>query len=300
MPKVPNYSLVGIRAFECAARHQSFTKASKEICLTQGAISKQVNALEKRLGFVLFNRLPRKLVLTKEGKLLFDAVHSALSAIEAVIGEIHSDLTTQKVVLSAPESLSIKWLIQRTGDFFVSNPDLELFIEADNKYIDLSEGKVDLVIRYGNVDYPGYHVEYLMDEFLIPVCSPDYLEKPIVNISELEKYCLLDDRYLRKWDLWFKANHVTQRPKNKRLSFSRDDLMIEAAKSGQGIAMGLWHFVEDDIAENRLVRLFDKRVKTDKQYYIVCLKETALREDIRGVIDWLMTISQNSAPPQAQ
>jgi len=297
MPKVPNYSIVGIRAFECAARHQSFTKASREMCLTQGAVSKQVSALEERLGFILFNRLPRKLVLTREGKLLFDAVHSALSTIEAVIEEISSDLEVQKVVLSAPASLSIKWLIQRTGSFFVSNPGMELFIEADNKYIDLSEKEVDLVIRYGNANHPGYYVKYLMDEFLVPVCSPGYLRKPIANVSELEEYCLLDDRYSRKWDLWFKANRVLQKPKNKRLSFSRDDLMIEAAKSGQGIAMGLWHFVEDDIADGRLIRLFTKGVKTDKQYYIVCLKETALREDIKGVIEWLTTISKNSAPP---
>ncbi|WP_423906389.1 LysR substrate-binding domain-containing protein [Candidatus Spongiihabitans sp.] len=260
MTEIISFSLSGIRAFECSARCQSFTKASKKLCLTQGAVSKQIRSLEERLGFTLFHRLPRKLVLTEEGRVLFDTVHPALLAIEKTISEIKSTVTNKTVVLSAPESLSMKWLIPRVGRLLSDHPDIELLIEAENRYVDLADKQADILIRYGDGNYPGHHVQYMMDEYLVPVCSPALSNKTIDHVNALRDYKLLDDKNQSKWTQWFKANKLKHLDKKGRLRFSRDDLMVEAAISGQGIAMSLWRFVEDDIAKNRLVPLFNYNV----------------------------------------
>lgn len=284
--------LSGFLAFECSARHLSFTQASKELHLTQGAISKQIKQLEEQLGFKLFHRLTRKLELTQEGKDLYETVHGALGAIAEKIEQIQSSEAHQNLTLSVPASFALKWLIPRLGGFKQYHPDMELFVEAENHQVDLGDKTTDLAIRYGNGNYPDYHVSHMMDDYLVPVCSPSYLSSPLTSISDLKRHTLLHDKKKEKWRLWFDATHEKNFDNGTGASFSRDDLLAEAAIAGQGIAVNLLRFVQDDLESGRLIRLFDHEIPTGKGYFILCLKENAEKPNFKAVMDWLCSIAK--------
>ena len=283
-------SLSGFLAFECAARHLNFGKAAEEICLTQSAISKQIKQLELMVGFKLFHRLTRRLELTKDGEKLYLTLSKSLDDIKQTLDNIWQVESENKIILSAPNSFALKWLIPRLSSLREIEPKIGLFIEADNNYIDLSKKSADMAIRYGANSNKGYHSKYFMCEYLIPVCSPDLLNSPVEEINDFSDYTLLHDVKKQKWQHWLKSTNDGYIHKGDEIYFSRDDLLIEAAISGQGIAICLRRLVEDDIKSGRLIIPYDYQVDSNKEYSIICLKENSNNRLITKITDWLISL----------
>ena len=210
-------SLSGFIAFESAARHLNFSKASKELYVTQSAISKQVKQLEETLGFKLFHRLTRRLELTEKGERLYLAVNKSIGEIEQTLENIEDLDLRKKIILSAPSTFTLKWLIPRLGTLNV--PEIELFIEAENKYVDLSKKTTDIAIRYDSTSHSGYHSRYFMDEYLVPVCSSDFLTAPVFTINDLQDYTFLYDLDKIKWNQWLRSVNGFGMHKGPRSSF---------------------------------------------------------------------------------
>jgi LysR family glycine cleavage system transcriptional activator len=164
-------SLNGVKVFEVAARHLNFRLAAEELGVTQGAVAQQIRGLEAELGVKLFERLPRALALTGEGRAYIADVRRALE----IIARATDGLKPQPVrlTISTTPSFASRWLIPRLPDFTARHPDLDLHILATDRMSSFQADGVDLAVRYGRPPFgPGLAVELLFEQEIVAVCSP--------------------------------------------------------------------------------------------------------------------------------
>ena len=139
MPRrLPN--LNALKAFEVAARHESFTKAAEELCVTQGAVSHQVKALEAELGIKLFNREPRRIVITQLGRDYLIVVRDAFDRIATGTDNLLERQETGILTVSTSPNFASKWLVHRLGRFAEIHPDIDLRVSATLHHVDFFTG----------------------------------------------------------------------------------------------------------------------------------------------------------------
>ncbi len=285
-----------LRTFESAARHLSFTRAAEELHITQGAVSQQIRQLEDELGFKLFHRLTRRIVLTEEGQRLSQEVQSALLRLSEVIQQLKHDEMSGALTVSVLPSFAMKWLVPRLGHFNRQHPEVQLRLHTSDKLIDFKSEDIDVAVRYGKGDYPGLEVTLLMHEQIFPVCSPDLLkEKPIHSPDDLKNHLLIQDVVEGRlndedqdWHTWLKAVGADI-PKQVGTAFTRSEMVLEAAIEGQGVAMTRFSLAELDLKAGRVVRPFHYNIQSEYAYYIVCPPETAQRTKVGLFKDWLLS-----------
>ena len=135
-------------AFEAAARHLSFTRAGDEIALTQSAVSRQIQALEDRLGVALFRRLHRALELTEEGRAFQQATSEALATIDRATRALRTGGDIRPVVVSTTAGFAGVWLIPRLTSFVAAHPEVDVRISTGNTLAKLERDGVDVAVRY--------------------------------------------------------------------------------------------------------------------------------------------------------
>ncbi|MBB3655649.1 LysR family glycine cleavage system transcriptional activator [Rhizobium sp. BK650] len=293
-------SLNGLKAFEVAARHLNFRLAAEELGVTQGAVAQQVRGLEAQLGMALFERLPRALALTSEGRRYIADIRRAFEIIARATGELKPQAI--KLTISTTPTFASKWLIPRLPDFTALHSDLDLHILATERISNFAADGVDLAVRYGRPPFgPGLNAELLFEQEVIAVCSPILLadRTPPRTAEELAAYPLLHDAH----NLWpeFVERHLTnsRSASFKGISFSQTSHAIEAAIAGQGIVLANGGFVTDDLAKGRLVRVFEARLRGPSDIYLVWpryRKSSALDT----VIDWLLAEARKDRPADSE
>ncbi|MGF6256894.1 transcriptional regulator GcvA [Ensifer sp. LBL] len=263
-------SLNGVKVFEVAARHLNFRLAAEELGVTQGAVAQQIRGLEAELGVKLFERLPRALALTGEGRAYIADVRRALE----IIARATDGLKPQPVrlTISTTPSFASRWLIPRLPDFTARHPDLDLHILATDRMSNFQADGVDLAVRYGRPPFgPGLAVELLFEQEIVAVCSPMLLAgRPAPKTAEeLAGYTLLHDAH----NFWpeFTERHFggSRQASFKGISFNQTSHAIEAATAGQGIVLANRDFVARDLAEGRLIRLFEASMTGPSDFYLV-------------------------------
>ena len=164
--------LNALRAFEAAARSESFTRAAEELCVTQGAVSHQVKALEATLGIKLFNRERQRLVITDAGREYLNVVRDALDRIAAGTERVLQRQNSGVLTVSTSPDFAAKWLINRLGRFSDTHPGIDLRVSATMHHIDFVREEVDVAVRHGDGNWSGLDAVRLCTEQLFPVCSP--------------------------------------------------------------------------------------------------------------------------------
>src|SRR5208282_736257 len=165
-------SLNGLRAFEAAARHLSFTRAATELHVTQTAISHQIRRLEEQLGTALFERRTRELRLTREAAAYLPAVQAAFDELRQATARLQRPAREGMLTVSTTASLAAKWLVTRVASFQDAHPGIEVRITTSTNLVDFQRDEVDLAVRYGLGNWPGLRTQWLMAEDIFPVCSP--------------------------------------------------------------------------------------------------------------------------------
>src|SRR6266702_639977 len=185
--------LNALRAFEAAARSESFTRAAEELCVTQGAVSHQVKALEATLGIRLFNRERQRLVITDAGREYLNVVRDALDRIAAGTERVLQRQNSGVLTVSTSPDFAAKWLVNRLGRFAEAHPGIDLRISATLHHVDFAREDVDLAVRHGDGSWAGLDVARLSTEQLLAVCSPKLLEgrQRLSKPSDVLKYPLL-------------------------------------------------------------------------------------------------------------
>lgn len=289
--------LNAVRAFEAAARHLSFTKAAKELHVTQAAISHQVKALEAYLGIKLFRRLNRALVLTEEGQTYLPPVKRIFDHLYDATRRLTENEARGKLTVSVIPSFAARWLVPRLGRFREAQPDIDVRVAPSGHLVDFAREDVDLGIRYGRGRYPGLRVERLMTEDILPVCSPALLEgsRPLKRPSDLRHHTLLHDEGHAEWRTWLLAAGVDDVDATRGTVFTDSGMLIQAAVAGQGVALARGALAADDLASGRLVRPFDFNLPAEFAYYIVCPEATADQPKVVAFREWLLQESARSS-----
>src|SRR5215471_10544477 len=197
-------ALNALKSFEAAARHESFTRAAEELCVTQGAVSHQVKALEAVLGVKLFNRERQRLVITEAGREYLVVVRDALDRIAVGTERLVQRQRSGALTISTSPDFAAKWLVHRLGRFAEAYPDIALRVSADMHHVDFAREDVDLAVRHGDGNWPGMDVVRLCSEQLFPVCSPKLISgrQRLRQPADLLRFPLLhlDDR--KDWSKW--------------------------------------------------------------------------------------------------
>ncbi len=281
-------SLNAIRAFEAAARHESFSRAADELFVTHGAVSHQIRALEAELGVVLFARDGKRVRLTEAGRRYASAVRDALGALADATRDLRAGDRERRLVVSILSSFAARWITPRIGGFIEAYPQWDIELLSTNSLTDFTRDDVDAVIRFGFGKYAGLHAELLLEEIFFPACSPDFNGGALPRTpAELAHMPLLrsDDEL---WRPWLDAAGLAEVPEPRRGVLYQDSSnLLQAAIDGQGIALVRRSLATQEIVAGRLVRLFDVDGPSPWQYYFVCPPHALQTERVRAFRDWV-------------
>ncbi|MEX3628299.1 MAG: transcriptional regulator GcvA [Burkholderia sp.] len=282
--------LNALRAFEAAARHESFSRAADELFVTHGAISHQVRALEEELGVPLFVRRGKRLSLTESGERYARQVRAALTILLDATHDVRATDCSNRLVVSSLQSFAARWITPRVGSFIDRHADIDLELQSTNSLTDFSRDDVDIAIRFGNGHYPGLHVEKLFDEMFFPACSPT-LNGGVLprEPADLARYPLLrsDDEL---WRPWFDAAglETLSEPKRGAWLFQDSSQLVQAAIDGQGIALVRRSLAAAELDAGRIVRLFDIDGPSPWHCYFVCLPSRLAAPRVQAFRTWLL------------
>jgi LysR family transcriptional regulator, glycine cleavage system transcriptional activator len=284
--------VAAIRALEAAARHQSFTLAADELHITPSAISHQIRYLEDLWAVKLFDR-GKRLELTPAGKTLVPIVREFLDRMAGALSTLHASELRESLRVSTTQSFAVKWLVPRLPDFNAKHPNISIWITASDELANFVSDNIDIAVRLGHGSYPGLHTTFLFREYVFPVCSPAFLERgwAPTNPKDLLSYPLLlrsGSKIVPTWEYWFQLVGIMHVKLEDGVRFPDTSMTIEAALSGQGIALVRSAHVADDLAAGRLVKLFDVPCPSNVAYYFVCPNGTAALPKIVALREWLL------------
>ncbi|WGS54316.1 transcriptional regulator GcvA [Paraburkholderia sp. D15] len=251
--------LNALRAFEAAARFESFSAAADELCVTHGAVSRQVGQLEAWLGRDLFERRGRRVALTAQGRVYLSEISAALDRIALATDE-QLRVTRQQIIrVNAPTTFALRWLLPQLSSFQLTNPAVEVRLTTSDEPIEKLREECDVAIRGSEQKAAGYVVSEFLSEVRLPVCSPKVLEvHPLRRVSDLAHHTLLHTAtYPGLWDEWLAACGKPRLVPRNSQQLDHFYLTLQAAIDGLGIAMGPTALVALDVEEGRLVFPFD-------------------------------------------
>jgi len=296
MRKLP--PLNALQVFETVARHQNITHAANYLCLTQGAVSRQILILEEYYGFPLFRRHARGLTLTEEGELLLPAVRESFAKIE----EVSMLLTRQRtdLALKVPTCL-MRWIYPKIMLFQTEYPDIQLQVTtALQHHVDFQRESFDAAIVYGVPSGKDTHCLPLFTEQLTPFCSPAFLKgQATLEPQQLAHKTLLHPtRDHRDWEMWLRYAGVSGVNASGGQSFDTLDLAMNAAVQGFGIAIGDCVLAGEDLEMQRLVKPFDC-VMPGQSYYFVYPESVANQKKVMVFREWISKYCLENGLPVA-
>lgn len=291
-------------AFEAAARHLSFTKAARELHITQAAVSRQIRILEEHLGLKLFDRQHRSVRLTPEGLEFQHTVAMSLAHVGNAVSELRARGAGSGLTVATDQSIAALWLVPRLREIRDQQPAINLRLIASDNEADCLTRDVDVAILHGKGDWHGFESSLLLDEEVFPVCSPDYLRacgavRTPADLLDLALVDHEDDRWTWiNWRVWFTENGVDLPAERHSLGMNNYPLVIQAACAGQGLALGWRYLVDDLIAQGALVRPIEASVRTSFGYYLVWLHGRPLSAEAEAFCAWVKAAcrAQQAAP----
>jgi len=302
-------SLNALRAFEVTARKKSYRKAAEELGVTTAAVKQLVEKLENLLGEKLFLGRGQNLKITSVGEVGLEVLSISFKQIERTVNRMKSYKNKNRLVITCEPSFASAWLVPRLNKFKTLNPSIEVLIDSSPKVVSLSDGSIDLAIRFGVNDYSSrLNAERLYDESLAPYCSPSLIHgsKKISKFSEIENYPLLrwdtsqfnwsnNTKRWMDWENWIKfAKLDTTLKLNYGPKFTEYNLALQCAIAGQGFILGSTPVLSDLINKGLLIDPFDLSIKTDLGYDLVYEKKAFIKPEIEKFISWIVSEKKNN------
>jgi LysR family glycine cleavage system transcriptional activator len=298
--------LNGLRAFEAAARHMSFSKAAKELHVTTAAISHSIRALEDYLEIQLFHRSARALKLTERARASQAKLAAGFGYLSEAVHELRRVPHRAGLRLWLTPSFAVKWLVPRLHGFAQQHPEVDLQISAEQAMIEnpksvaalgeqLRTNEVNLAVVFGYGSYPGYVTEKLLDVSAVPLCSPTLMEgeHALRSPADLAHHTLLHDETEYEghptWERWLKSTGVDTFDTRRGFRFNHVALALEAAADGQGVALGLSPLAARDLAAGKLIVPFGPSLPLDRAYYLVRPDNDSGDTSAHQFRDWLLS-----------
>lgn len=290
--------LGSLRVFVAVAQHLSFTRAADALGVTASAVSVQIRSLEEYLARPLFRRNGREVRLTAEGRTLLPRVQQALEQLERAIDDARTERFGGMLKLSTLASYMQQWLLPRLPRFRAKHADIDLHLHTSGDVVDFMREDFQLAIRYGGGGWPNVQSEKLLDEWVLPVCSPALYEKygPLRGPDDLRRYPLLHS-VTEPWTIWlFEGRSVEQSPGFRGALFDDSHALVRMAMQGAGLALARWSLVADEIASGTLVRASEKTIPWN-HYWLVYPPRTAELPAVKAFCDWIKGESESFPRP---
>jgi DNA-binding transcriptional LysR family regulator len=280
-----------LRGFVAVGRHMSITLAAQDMCLTQSALSRQVQALEASLGYRLLVRGHRSIEFTGEGRRLFRSADAMLEQLGDVVASLRPGDARQPVTISASIGVTALWLLPRLNAFQQAAPQIDVRLAASNRFVDLEREQVDLSLRYCRPQDAPEGALRLFGEALVPVAHPALAVTAIEDAARLRQHVLLEfDDVSRPWLQWADwlsgAGAGRVKPKGM-LRFNQYDQVVQAALAGQGVALGRLELVRPLLEQGKLaLASASPPAASDYGYWLIQRRDGA-GDDAAAVGAWI-------------
>lgn len=292
-------SISALRALEALDRLGSASAAAEELSLTQGAVSRQLQALEKQLDISLVQRDRKKLHLTAEASAYADEIRQALNIIAQSTLRVQSAPLAGSLNLAILPAFGMRWLMPRLPEFSRQHADVTINMTTRLQPFNFSSEPFDAAIHFGTADWPGTKNMLLKHENLLPVCAPALVTKDLpLTADEILKMPLLHIQTRPKaWQDWFCNQGVE--PGTEQLGGTMYDqfaTITQAALHGLGVALMPDYLVEQDLATGRLLALQPNATESEGAYYLVWPEAKTRNPALQKFRDWLQGQAQPEDP----
>jgi LysR family transcriptional regulator, glycine cleavage system transcriptional activator len=293
MPSIPE-----LVAFEAAARHENFSAAAEELCLTQGAISKQIRNIEITLGVSLFERRRKQIVLTRQGRAILPEVVQILQQIAATTYRVLStrdDVGTIDIALFS--TFASRWFMPRLPRFLARHPKLQINVRTVFEPFSFEDIPCDVTIHYGQPVWPNGRLNHLFDEELVAVCSPAYRDRlGLHSVQDLSRAALIQlSTRPAVWEYWFDSVSVVHDNPFCGHVFDQFNATIDAAMLGLGMALVPSIFVQRELEDGSLCRPVANNIAGQGAYYVVTPTEKSHDSAVDAVVKWIMAEADSPA-----
>jgi DNA-binding transcriptional LysR family regulator len=282
-------SMKALLFFNTVARHLNLVRAGEELHLTQGALSRQLKALEDHLGIQLFRRGPRGLAFTQEGEILYDYSRRAFDTLGAGLRHLSLVADRETLVVSVARSFAIRVLGRRVPRFVQQHPWVDLRLDTHRFFADLESSGADVSIRLGKGDWERYRMQALTDDAVWPVAAPS-LAVRLGNGADAaaQGELLLRNTERDYWDAWQLAKH---RPfpgdDVASLRYNDSATMLEAVHAGAGFCLTRACLVRDAVAAGTLARIGPDEMRDGLAYYALCTPRSGTKKAVQLFMAWL-------------
>jgi len=292
--------LNALRVFEAVATHLSFSEAAEALHVTPAAVSMQVRTLEQYLRVPLFRRSGRSIALSAEGALLLPGVRRGLGELQQAMQQLRQDRSGGVLNISTIASFLQKWLLPRLPQFYERFPHIELSIHTSPTPVDFAQGDFHAALRMSLGPTPGLYNEKLLDEWFVPVCTPELLARygPVRTAADLRRYPLLRSAD-ESWSMW-RHPGVEADWRERGAAFDDSLTVLAAAEQGQGLALTRWAIAARDIEGGRLVRASEQLLPCPRSYYFVCPESYLALPKLQELLGWLRQAAAAFAAPRGR
>lgn len=296
LSRLPSLDLV--RGFVAVGRRMSITLAADDLCLTQSAVSRQIHGLEEILGVKLLVRGHRSIAFTPEGERLFRSADGVVQQLQDVFASLIIPRGRRPVTITTSTGVASLWLLPQLGRFQTQWPGIDVRLAASNRILDLKADGVDIALRYCATANAPTGAVRLFGEKIAPVAHPSLGLTTLVSAETISKLVLLefDDpkRPWLQWSEWLQSAGLEGAKPKGILRFNQYDLVIHAALSGHGVALGRQNLIEPLLADGRLIALATSRKHSGDDYgYWLLLADQQPREEVRIVADWIRRVASD-------
>lgn len=289
-------SIQELQAFEAAVRHMSITRAATELCVTQGAVSRQIRSLEDWLGVHLFERVKQRLVLTQAGRSYLARVRPSLLALESATVELRTSASATGLFhLACVPTFGATWLIPRLPDFKRQHPDITVSFVPYVRGADfVMGGSIDAAIRFGEGIWPNAHADYLTGRELLAVAAPSMAQK-IQRVQDVSHYPLLHHASVpHAWEDWRVAAGISDMESYAGARFDQFSLLIEAVIAELGVALVPACLISDELSSGKIQSISGNTIEGWKGYYLCYPEERQHLPALLAFRAWLLRQANES------
>jgi DNA-binding transcriptional LysR family regulator len=288
-----NPNLNSLAYFEAVARTGRVSLAAEELGVSAAAVSQQLKQLEEQWGVKLFRRTDRRLTLTIDGEMLFQTTTTAFRMIRGARSAVLRQHNSRQLNIRSSPSFAVRWLTPRLKSFLDENPEWGVRVDATPEFSNFETEVIDLDLRYGSGAWEGLHTECIINDFVLPMCSPSYRDgmRAISDdpIQQFRQARLIHSvKALYQWDVWLLVHGIDPPTEQAPLRFDRSSMAIQLARDGAGVVLDSATLAQEDLERGSLVPLSTAfEVVEFPAYWIVCPVRNTSRRPVRLFTEWI-------------
>lgn len=276
--------LASLRAFSSFAETGNVVQAGAALNVSHAAISQQLRALERHMGVALLDRSGRNLTLTSEGEHLARGLQLGFSAIQTAVQDLTASGAARPLHVTCTPMFAAQWLMPRLAEFRALHPEVDMVLDPTGELVELTPGGIDIALRYGAGDWPGLEAQPLLQSPMVVVAAPDLLDgRRVTSPQDLLDFPWLEELGTTEAAKWLTSRGVDDALRGARIRLP-GNLLMEAVRGGQGVAVSVRSFVEEDLRAGRLQALF---TEDDNRGYHIVHRPGVLRSQARKFVAWL-------------